>query len=126
MRSGAVRPVHPVSEELKDTFKLVTFHSGFLKLAILKLLSARPMHGYGLMKEIGHLSENSWNPSPGSIYPTLRELQGSGLIEQERIGRRRVYQLTPKGKDVLDDAIAHTQNGIRSLQNLLDFRPPED
>ena len=119
-------PGSPVSRGLKETFSIATFHSGFLKLAILKLLSVRPMHGYAIMKEIDRLSDHAWNPSPGSVYPALRGMQASGLIDEERIGRRRVYRLTPFGDEVLTDAVAHTLNGIRSLQTLLDYRPLDE
>jgi len=119
-------PRFPCREGLKETFNLTTFHSGFLKLAILKLVSVRPMHGYALMKDIDRLSDHTWKPSPGSVYPALRELQSSGLIAQEVVGRKRVYRLTSEGENVLADAVLHTQNGIRSLQNLLDYRPLDE
>lgn len=92
-------------------------------MAILKMVSVQPMHGYALMKEIDRLSDHTWKPSPGSVYPALRELQSSGLIAQELVGRKRVYRLTSMGEKVLADAIFHTQNGIRSLQNLLEYTP---
>ena len=111
---------------MKEPFNLTTFHSGFLKLAILKLVSVRPMHGYALMKDIDRLSDHTWKPSPGSVYPALRELQSSGLIAQEVVGRKRVYRLTSEGENVLTDAVLHTQNGIRSLQNLLDYQPLDE
>ncbi len=119
-------PRFPCNEGLKETFNLTTFHSGFLKLAILKLVSVRPMHGYALMKEIDRLSDHTWKPSPGSVYPALGELQTSGLIAQELVGRKRVYRLTSMGEKVLGDAISHTQYGIQSLQNLLDYRPLDE
>ncbi|NLT37038.1 MAG: PadR family transcriptional regulator [Methanomassiliicoccus sp.] len=116
----------PCNKGLKETFNLTTFHSGFLKLAILKLVSVRPMHGYALMKEIYRLSDRTWKPSPGSVYPALGELQSLGLIIQEVDGRKRVYRLTSAGEDVLADAVLHTQNGIRSLQGLLDYQPLDE
>ncbi len=118
---------HPqYNAQLKETFNLTTFHSGFLKLAILRMLSARPMHGYALMKEIDRLSDHTWKPSPGSVYPALREMRSSGLIAQEAVGRKRVYRLTPWGEKILTEALHHTRNGMRSLQNLLDYQPLEE
>lgn len=95
-------------------------------MAILKLVSVRPMHGYALMKEIDRLSNRTWKPSPGSVYPALGELQSLGLITQEVDGRKRVYRLTSAGESVLADAVQHTQNGIRSLQSLLDYQPLDE
>ena len=91
-------PRFPCREGLKETFNLTTFHSGFLKLAILKLVSVRPMHGYALMKDIDRLSDHTWKPSPGSVYPALRELQSSGLIAQEVVGRKRSTASRPRGE----------------------------
>lgn len=115
-----------VSEEMKEAFTFSSFHSGFLKLAILKMVSERPQHGYALMKEIDRLSDHTWKPSPGSIYPALQELQGSGLIEQESVGRKRVYRITPTGQMVLAQAMDHVKVGVKSLQSLLDYKPLED
>jgi len=114
-----------VTQEMKDTFTFSSFHSGFLKLAILKMVSERPMHGYAMMKEIDRLSEHTWKPSPGSIYPALQELVESGVMIQETIGRKRIYHLTPKGQEVLGQAMEHVRMGVRSLQSLLDYKPPE-
>jgi DNA-binding PadR family transcriptional regulator len=118
--------VGKVSEEMKDAFSFSSFHSGFLKLAIMKMVSERPMHGYALMKEIDRLSEHTWRPSPGSIYPALQELQRSGLITQETVGRKRVYHLTADGSAVLEQAIDHVKVGVKSLQSLIEYHPNED
>ena len=115
-----------VSEEMKEAFSFSSFHSGFLKLAIMKMVSERPMHGYALMKEIDRLSEHTWKPSPGSIYPALQELQRSGLITQETVGRKRVYHLTPDGGAVLGQAIDHVKVGVKSLQSLIEYKSQED
>ncbi len=115
-----------VCEEMRDAFSFSSFHSGFLKLAIMKMISERPMHGYAIMKEIDRLSEHTWRPSPGSIYPALQELQRSGLISQETVGRKRIYRLTPDGAVVLGQAVDHVKVGVKSLQNLIDYKPLED
>jgi DNA-binding PadR family transcriptional regulator len=114
-----------VSKELRENLSFASLHSGYLKLAILKMVSERPMHGYALMKEVDRMSEHTWKPSPGSVYPALKELQRCGYIVQELDGRKRVYRLTELGNAVLQEAIEHMQRGIRSLQNILDYRPAE-
>jgi DNA-binding PadR family transcriptional regulator len=115
-----------VTEEMRETFSFSSFHSGFLKLAIMKIISERPMHGYALMKEIDRLSQHTWKPSPGSIYPALQEMQRSGIISQEIVGRKRVYRLTTDGVIVLGHATDHVKLGVRSLHSLLDYKPLED
>lgn len=116
------RPHEELGEELRKGFSSSTFHSGFLKVAILRLISERPMHGYAIMKEIEKMSENTWRPSPGSVYPALQELQKAGYIVQEKVGRKRIYRLTDRGAAVLNEAMEHIRRGIRILQNILEYR----
>lgn len=101
------------------------FRAGFLKLAILKILSQNPMHGYAIMKEIERITENSWRPSPGSIYPALQELQNSGLIIQKIAGRKRIYEITLDGKWTLDHTIEEVRSGIRTLNILMEYKVVE-
>lgn len=112
--------------EVCEAFNLSSFHSGFLKLAILKLISRQPLHGYALMKEIERMSEGTWRPSPGSIYPALQELLRSGYIEQEQMGRRRIYKITSKGDEVLRFALDHLKVSIMNLEKLLEYQGPAD
>jgi DNA-binding PadR family transcriptional regulator len=109
--------------DLKEAFNYSSFRSGLLRLTIMKLLSVKPMHGYALMKEIDRISEHSWKPSPGSIYPALQGLQRSEIVAQDMIGRKRIYQLTPKGKLLLDQAMERIRTSMVNLQNLLDYGP---
>lgn len=109
-------------DELKKAFSATSFRSGFLKLAILKMISERPMHGYALMKEIERLTGKDWRPSPGSIYPALSELQRQGLISLSVQGRKRIYEITPQGQAILGIAVEHVKEGMTALQRLLDYR----
>lgn len=112
----------PEYQEVSEAFNLSSFHSGFLKLAILKLVSQKPLHGYALMKEIERMSEGTWRPSPGSIYPALQELLRSGYITQEQEGRKRIYKITTRGEMVMRFALSHLKVSITNLQNLLDYQ----
>ena len=96
------------------------FRSGFLKLAILRLVAARPMHGYAMIER---LTASDWRPSPGSIYPTLQEMQDGGLLSSRSDGRKQVYEITPLGDEVLTVAMERTRASMLSLQRLLDYRP---
>lgn len=46
---------------------------------------------------------NFWNESFGQIYPALAKLRKQGLVEVEEAGRagRKVYSLTPAGRERL-------------------------
>jgi DNA-binding PadR family transcriptional regulator len=70
---------------------------GDVRGAILVLLSERPMHGYQIIQEIGERSEGLWNPSPGSVYPALQQLEDEGLVRVEKAEGRKVAHLTDEG-----------------------------
>jgi DNA-binding PadR family transcriptional regulator len=71
---------------------------GDVRAAILALLSERPMHGYEIIQELGERTGGVWQPSPGSVYPTLQMLEDEGLISGEEIEGRRRFTLTETGK----------------------------
>ena len=68
---------------------------GMLSFMILWLLSDRPMHGQQLAEEIGKRKGDK--PTPGTIYPALKDLRNRGLVEVRREGRATVYELTRLG-----------------------------
>ena len=72
---------------------------GDIRTAILVLLGEEPMHGYQIIQELSERSGGVWRPSPGSVYPTLQQLEDEGLIEPaESEAGRRVFQLTAAGR----------------------------
>ena len=60
---------------------------GDIRAAILTLLAEEPMHGYQIIQVISERSGGNWTPSPGSVYPTLQQLEDEG---PDRARRRRV------------------------------------
>jgi DNA-binding PadR family transcriptional regulator len=75
---------------------------GDVRAAILVLLSEGPMHGYQVIQELTERSGGMWHPSPGSVYPTLQQLEDEGLVRSSEADGRRVYQLTDSGKAEVD------------------------
>ncbi len=72
---------------------------GDIRAAILALLKDEPMHGYQIIRELSDRTGGVWQPSPGSVYPTLQQLQDEGLIRsQEADGGKRVFELTDEGR----------------------------
>jgi DNA-binding PadR family transcriptional regulator len=72
---------------------------GDIRSAILALLSEQPMHGYQIIRELSERSGGLWQPSPGSVYPTLQQLQDEDLVRsQESDGGKRVFELTDAGR----------------------------
>ena len=70
---------------------------GLIKAAVFAALAERPMHGYQVMQRIEELSGGAWRPSPGSVYPTLQELEDRGLVKSQEVEGKRVYALTDEG-----------------------------
>jgi len=73
-----------------------------LWLYILSLLKDRELYGW----EIPSLIEKKFNFKPGRITPyrVLYRLEGDGFVKSKLEGRRRIYQITEKGKTELNKA----------------------
>jgi DNA-binding PadR family transcriptional regulator len=70
---------------------------GDIRAAILALLAEQPMHGYQIMQELSERSGGAWRISPGSVYPTLSQLEDEELVRAEQQGGKRVFSLTEAG-----------------------------
>ena len=66
------------------------------------LALVEPLHGYGVMQKVEHLSEATVKIGPGTLYGAFQALEKEDLIvkvgEEER---RKIYKLTGKGLEVL-------------------------
>ncbi|WP_205698956.1 PadR family transcriptional regulator [Conexibacter sp. SYSU D00693] len=79
---------------------------GDVRAGILALLAEEPMHGYQVMRELTERSGGAWRPSPGSVYPTLQQLQDEGLVRSEEAeGGRKVFHLTDEGRPAAEGAV---------------------
>ncbi|MFT4009135.1 MAG: PadR family transcriptional regulator [Nocardioidaceae bacterium] len=80
---------------------------GDVRAAILDVLSTGPMNGYQIIQAIAERSGGVWKPSPGSVYPTVQQLEDEGLVEGvSEPGGRRVLQLSEAGKEYV---VAHVE-----------------
>ena len=75
---------------------------GDVRLAVLRLLAEEPRNGYQLMQEIEERSGGSWRPSPGSMYPTLSQLEDEGVIRTTDAEGRRAFEITDAGREHLE------------------------
>lgn len=76
---------------------------GDVRSAILSVLAEEPMNGYQVMSRIAERSGGAWRPSPGSVYPTIQQLEDEGLVEGSQEGGRRKLKPTPAGWDYISD-----------------------
>jgi DNA-binding PadR family transcriptional regulator len=75
---------------------------GDVRSAILDVLRAaqereEPINGYQVIQQITDKSGGDWRPSPGSVYPTIQQLEDEGLVETDDERGRRSLRLTPEG-----------------------------
>jgi PadR family transcriptional regulator, regulatory protein PadR len=76
---------------------------GTLDALILKTLSWRARHGYGIAKWIEEATNEAVVVEEGSLYPALYRMERRGLIEADwgisELGRKaKFYRITPKGR----------------------------
>lgn len=87
-----------------------------LDLAILGFLSQRPRTGYELKNRSfeGPLA-NFWTADQAQIYRTLERLRGEGLVSATRKRQaarpdRRLYEITPAGRDALEAQLSEARH----------------
>lgn len=76
---------------------------GDVRVAILAVLADGPLNGYQVIQEISERTQGAWRPSPGSVYPTISQLEDEGLLEGDDERGRRTVQLTTSGRAYLTE-----------------------
>jgi DNA-binding PadR family transcriptional regulator len=100
---------------------------------ILLALADGPSHGYAVMQEVRQRTEGKVRLWPTGLYGAIRELEKLGLIiESDRrpsLGdddeRRRYYEVTPLGRQVLDAEVARLQELLNHAAALRAPRKPK-
>jgi PadR family transcriptional regulator PadR len=106
--------------------------TSFVKLYILHLLKDRSYYGNEIIEEIKSRLDEKWEPSPGMVYPLLRELEEEGYVkgwweEPDKRSIRR-YRLTDEGykhyriilmqnQAVFEDALSIVKNVLKDIYN---------
>ena len=103
---------------------------GTLDLLILKAVSLKPLHGYGVLLRIGQISNNALQVPQGSLYPALYRLEHQGLIaskwgESENKRRAKYYTLTPAGRKRLKAEEASWNRLATAIASALSTTPDE-
>ncbi len=77
---------------------------GDVRAAILDVLAtnagtegAQPLNGYAVIQTVAERTTGVWKPSPGSVYPTIQQLEDEGLVVTEAGEGRKVLRLTEAG-----------------------------
>ena len=80
-------------------------------MLILKAVSLKPLHGYGVLLRIRQISRDALEIPQGSLYPALYRLEHQGLItadwgQSENNRRAKYYTLTSAGRRRLREETA--------------------
>ena len=90
---------------LNASLKLHSAPKGLLRHYILHKIAQKPIHGYEVIQDIDSKTEGAWKPGAGSLYPILKKLVSEDLIKADQTPSeeptRRVYHITPKGREEL-------------------------
>ena len=83
--------------------------------AYILLALSDPLHGYGVMQKVKSLSEDTVEIGPGTLYGAFSTLEKVELIiKVGEEGRRKVYRLTEKGKQVFKEHIRRSEILIKN------------
>jgi transcriptional regulator len=76
-------------------------------MLILRVIAARPIHGYAILQRIQQLSNDSLQIRQGSLYPALYRLEDHGWLKSEwktteEKRDAKFYRLTKAGQRQLE------------------------
>jgi DNA-binding PadR family transcriptional regulator len=96
---------------------------GHLDALILAVLAGGPLHGYAVIDELKRRSGGTLDLPEGTVYPALHRLEAGGMLSSawsDGSGRRRrVYELTRRGRRELGVRRGEWQNFSRAVEAVL-------
>lgn len=103
---------------------------GTLDMLILKAVSLKPLHGYGVLLRIRQISGNALEIPQGSLYPALYRLEHQGLIaadwgQSENNRRAKYYTVTSTGRRRLREETAGWNRLASAITAALGTTPEE-
>ena len=103
---------------------------GTLDMLILKAVSLRPLHGYGVMIRIRQISNDALDIPQGSLYPALNRLEHQALITSEwgqsdNNQRAKYYTITAEGRRRLREKASEWKRLADAIAAALGTKPGE-
>ena len=103
---------------------------GTLDMLILKAVSLKPLHGYGVLLRIQQISGDALEIPQGSLYPALYRLEHQDLItaewgQTENNRKAKYYTLTAAGRRRLRDEAAGWNRLATAIASALSATPEE-
>jgi transcriptional regulator len=99
-------------------------------MLILKAVSLKPLHGYGVLQRIKQISGEALDIPQGSLYPALYRLEHQGLIaaewgQSDNNRRAKYYTLTAGGRKRLKEETADWNRLATAIASALKATPEE-
>jgi len=99
---------------------------GTLEMLTLKLLTAEPLHGWGLSLKLRQISHDVFDVNQGSLYPALQRMLRRGWIRaewrtSENNRRARYYAITREGRRQLEAEIEEWERSSGAVNRVLRF-----
>jgi transcriptional regulator len=103
---------------------------GSLDIIVLKTLSWRPMHGFGIARWIQQTTDNALQVEEGSLYPSLYRMENKGWVKSEwgtteNNRRAKYYRLTAAGRRQLASQSANWETFATVMSKLLRATEPQ-
>lgn len=103
---------------------------GTLDMLILKAVSLKPLHGYGVLQRIRQISGDALDIPQGSLYPALYRLEHQELIAAEwgvsdNNRRAKYYTLTAAGRRRLREETVGWNRLASAIASALNTTPEE-
>ena len=99
--------------------------TSLMKMFILHLLSKGNLYGNQIIEQIKMKLHNKWEPSPGMIYPLLRDLENSGFVKswwQEPDKKSvRYYKLTEEGAAHLERLKIRYKKSLEDSRDIIQY-----
>ena len=99
---------------------------GTVDLLLLRVLTAGPMHGYGIAQRLKQVSDDVLRVGESSLYPALQRLLVNGWVKaewgaSENNRRARYYKLTAAGRKQLAAEREEFTHMITAIQKVLEM-----
>lgn len=103
---------------------------GTLDMLILKAVSLKPLHGYGVLLRIKQISGEALDIPQGSLYPALYRLEHQGFVAAEwghsdNNRRAKYYTLTAAGRRRLREETAGWNRLVSAVAAAMSTTPEE-
>ena len=98
---------------------------GHLELLLLATVASGARHGYAIVKALRERSDELLDLPDGTMYPALHRLESAGLLASDWSSdggrRKRVYELTPDGREALEQARSEWGAFSRAVDSVIEW-----